>query len=99
MNPITLVPNDLPCTFDKCPPGLFVYDGELCFKSEDSTPNSEGLQEDAYWLSGQYWWGKAKTIKDRNAEIVQPWAILYVPYQVSCHPVAKGSTPGGSKEK
>jgi hypothetical protein len=44
-----------PCAFVYCPPGLFRWQGMLCFKSEYS---SKPGQQDAYCVdSGEYFWG------------------------------------------
>lgn len=58
-----------------CPPGLFMFEGTLCFRSEYSTTleNPRRYQPDAYVVeSGEYFWGGAKTSEERSALIVFP---------------------------
>lgn len=64
-----------------CPPGLFVFDGTLCFKSEYSTNENAiaGEGGDAYVVeSGEYFWGGAKSKADRGNLMVTP-AHFYAP--------------------
>lgn len=60
-----------PCTLADCPPGLFRWEGTLCFKSEY---HSKPGQPDAYVVvSGEYFWGGTSGNLDaRNALIVTP---------------------------
>lgn len=59
----------------ECPPGLFIFGGTLCFRSEYSTTleNPRRHQPDAYVVeSGEYFWGGAKTSEERSALSVFP---------------------------
>ena len=62
-----------PCTFADCPPGLFRWNGLLCFKSEYST---KAGQPDAYCVdSGEYFWGGTSgDLEKRRNLIVKPVA-------------------------
>ena len=62
------------CTLGECPPGLFRFDGTLCFKSEYS---SKPGQPDAYCVeSGEYFWGGTSgDIEARRALIVTPVSV------------------------
>lgn len=69
------------CTLDDCPTGLFWFEGNgygtLGFKSEYTTETSSMgvpfLQCDAYVVSsGEYFWGGAKTGKERAELMVTP---------------------------
>ncbi len=58
------------CTLAECPPGLFLFNGYLGFKSEYHT---KAGQPDAYCVeSGEYFWGGAKGIEARAALLVTP---------------------------
>jgi hypothetical protein len=63
------------CTLADCPPGLFTFNGTLCFKSEYTTTleNPHRYQCDAYVVeSGEYFHGGAKSTAERAALIVTP---------------------------
>lgn len=45
MNELHLIPVGWPVSIEDCPPGFFVYEGQVCFKSEygmDGIYNSAG---------------------------------------------------------
>ncbi len=55
--------------------GLFVYDGELCLKTEYI--NSEGLIDAYITASGKRFWGKAPyTAENQRAQMVTPAKII-----------------------
>ena len=63
------------CTLADCPPGLFMFNGMMGFKSEYTTTleNPRRYQCDAYVVeSGEYFHGGAKSTQDRAALIVIP---------------------------
>lgn len=63
------------CTLADCPPGLFLFNGTLGFKSEYITTleNPRRYQCDAYVVeSGEYFHGGAKDTQERAALIVTP---------------------------
>lgn len=63
------------CTLAECPPGLFMFNGTMGFKSEYTTTleNPRRYQCDAYVVeSGEYFHGGAKGTQDRAALIVTP---------------------------
>lgn len=47
---IVIVPAGWPVTLAACPPGAFVWDGQLCFKSE----YSQGGKVEAFNRAGEY---------------------------------------------
>ena len=63
-----------PCTLEKCPPGLFLYDGCLGFKTEyDMLIDPHEPTPQAFVLaSGEVFWGGAKNHEERRNLIVQP---------------------------
>lgn len=42
MRRLILVPSGWPTTLSECPPGLFMYEGELCFKTEYEAMEPDG---------------------------------------------------------
>ena len=63
------------CTLNECPPGLFMFNGHLGFKSEYTTTleNPRRYQVDAYVVeSGEYFWGGAKSTTERGQLMVEP---------------------------
>lgn len=57
-----------PCRFVDCPPGLFRWQGLLCFKSEYST---KAGQPDAYCVdSGEYFWGGTNGDLDARRQLI-----------------------------
>jgi hypothetical protein len=65
-----------PMTLGKCPPGLFMFDGTLCFKSEYKTESQSRpgfWQSDAYVVeSGEYFWGGVSDPRERERLEVTP---------------------------
>lgn len=60
-----IVPHGWPVKLAECPPGLFVFDGHLGFRSE--------YGDDAYVVqSGEYFWGGTDKRPERAELIVQP---------------------------
>lgn len=75
-------------TLARCPVGLFVWSGELCFKSEYST----GGRPDAYVVaSGEYFWGGTD-----SPEAVG--GLRVTPIEVRRTPSGAFSDGGGSSE-
>jgi hypothetical protein len=68
-------------TLADCPPGLFRFNGELCFKSEYRTSRENGTSVcDAYVVaSGEYFWGGTSVDSQREALKVQPVASPLFP--------------------
>ena len=69
--------DDDPVRLKDCPPGLFLWNGNLCFRSEYATmTETNPNQPDAYVVeSGEYFWGGASTSKERDELLVQPVAL------------------------
>lgn len=67
---LVIVPDGWPCRFDACPPGLFVIDGRVCFKSE--------YGQDAFNEAGEMFWGGTGAHQERAALIVQPCITEWV---------------------
>ena len=63
-----------PCTLADCPPGLFLFDGNLCFKTEyDILIDPMKCTPHAFVLaSGEMFWGGVKTHEERRNLMVQP---------------------------
>jgi hypothetical protein len=66
----------------ECPPGLFMFDGSLGFKSEYHTYSSaSGVNQcDAYVVeSGEYFWGGTSDAKVRQGLMVRPLGTISLP--------------------
>jgi len=61
MKRLVLMPNGWACTLEECPPGLFIFNKQVCFKSEY---HNNGNVE-AFNNSGEY-------LSINQKEIVQP---------------------------
>lgn len=62
------------CRLDQCPPGLLLFGGCLVFKSEYR--GSEGTPDAYVVASGEFFWGGAKTRKERDALMVTPVEVV-----------------------
>ena len=62
-------PRGWPCSFFSCPPGPFIWEGNVCLKTE------YGCNE-AYNETGEVFWGGVDTPEERAKLIVQP--CIYV---------------------
>lgn len=62
-------PNGWPCQLQSCPPGLFVFNGTLCFRAEFS------VREPFVVETGKVFWGGTSTDIDRACLIVQPCKV------------------------
>lgn len=68
MKKLELNPDGFECSFGECPPGLFLYDKNVFFKSEYTTNG----RPDAYCDSGEYFCAGKPNPEDISALIVQP---------------------------
>lgn len=72
--PVTVEQCGEPCRLDECPPGPFLFNGSLGFRSEYWSDDDH--KPDAYCMdSGEYFWGGADNATKRAALIVQPVAL------------------------
>lgn len=56
-------------TLNLCPPGLFLFNGALCFRTEYRDHNGA----EAYVVqSGEYFWGGTNRAEDRGELLVNP---------------------------
>ncbi len=66
-------------TLAECPPGFFLFGGDVHFKTEYATEIPKGslmFWPDAYCgSSGEFFWGGAKTHEDRARLMVRPLDI------------------------
>jgi len=74
---LILVQNGWPCTLQECPPGPFLFHGNLCHMTEYS--NNEG-KRDAYCETGEYFWGGTSEIVSRSKLKVQPLTAFWETY-------------------
>ena len=67
MKSLVVKPDGWPCSLVECPPGFFVFEGNLCLKTE------YGLEDlEVFNCGGEVFWGGAKTKEERRTLIVQP---------------------------
>lgn len=65
MRSISLIPHGFACDLNECPPGYFIFDGSICFKSQYG-PN------EIYCDTGEAFWGGVNTVEEKIKLIVQP---------------------------
>lgn len=68
MKILKLVPDGWPCTLGECPPGPFIYNGNLGFKTEYT--NNGDIE--VFCETGEYFWAGTNVAEERNKIIVQP---------------------------
>ena len=62
-----------------CPVGFFIYKGTLCFKTEYGETIDNVVRHDVYVCeSGEFFWGGAKTVDEREILPVKPVDIQVV---------------------
>lgn len=66
------IPNGWVCTLLECPPGHFMFEEHLCFKTEYRTDNGE---LEVFCESGEAFWGGTSNFNKRDKLIVQPVII------------------------
>lgn len=64
MKKLVMVPNNWSCSLEECPPGFFVYENSLCFKTEYHRSNG---QVNAFNEAGEYFY-----CEDDQKVIIQP---------------------------
>jgi hypothetical protein len=72
MKQVLIEPDGWPTTLAECPPGPFMFNDSLCFKSEYRT---DGKIE-AFCESGEFFWGGTSANEDRNRLMVQPVKVV-----------------------
>lgn len=77
MRRIELKPRAWAYTLEDCPPGFFLFEGQVCFKSEYRTSCSDQLVE-AFNSAGEFFWGNAKSSEDRKKIMVLPVVAEWV---------------------
>lgn len=71
MKRLELKPEGFPCKLRECPPGFFLKDDEVCFKSEYSKDQDKNRVE-AYCESGEFFWGGDEGKENVDEVMVQP---------------------------
>lgn len=54
MKRIEIKPDGWPIQIEECPPGFFMYEGQLCFKSEYKTEASNYQDMEVFNSAGEY---------------------------------------------
>ena len=67
---LVIIPDEWTCSLGSCPPGFFVFEEELCFKTEYG-------HCEVYCKSGETFWGGTNTSKNRDKLIVQPVIVRW----------------------
>ena len=88
MRRLMMVPVGWPCTLRQCPPGHFVCDGQLCFKTEYAK-NGDAGQSEAFNSAGEMLsGGEDVAVQPVEAQWVEDEADSFVPVQEASPPVA-----------
>jgi hypothetical protein len=73
MKHLCLEPEGWPCPLSECPPGLFVFNNIVGFKSEYGRVDEDRRYSDVFCAdSGEYFWGGESNKEAREALVVQP---------------------------
>jgi len=94
MKRLVVEPSGWPCKLRECPPGHFVYEESLCFKTEYGSMESLGPKgapgkdvkwqvgnhSDVYNEGGESFWGGVKTKEERDELEVQPVMVSWEEY-------------------
>ena len=64
MKRLIIVPDQWQCPLKECPPGFYMYEDNLCFKSE------YGFE--VFCDSGEYFWGGVNNKEETMEFMVQP---------------------------
>lgn len=75
MKRMIIAPNGWECRLSECPPGAFIFEGHLCFKSEYTVDDNN---VEAYNEGGEFFWGGTDTHSERHNLIVQPVKAVWV---------------------
>lgn len=69
MKKLIIKPDGWPCTLAECPPGFFVFEGWLGFKSEYGDDSDK---MEVFNSGGEAFWGGVSGHEARAALVVQP---------------------------
>lgn len=69
MKRLILEPQGWQCTLEECPAGFFVFENNVCFKTEYRT---EKMEIEAYNEAGEFFWGGTESYPIRANLMVQP---------------------------
>jgi hypothetical protein len=72
MKRLLIEPHGWPCTLAECPPGFFLYQDDLCMKTEYVRESIDGKGPEAYCDSGEAFWGGVSTNAECAKLVVQP---------------------------
>lgn len=73
MKRLEIEPQGWPCKLKECPPGHFMFQDSLCFKSEYMPDN----RLEVFCDTGECFWGGTNTDKDREELCVQPVVAVW----------------------
>ena len=69
---IELIPHGHKCKLKDCPPGFFLFENEVCLKTEYG-------ENDSYLDNGEVLWGGTNSEQTREKHIVQPLVVVITP--------------------
>lgn len=75
MKQLILVPDGWPCSLDECPPGLFVWNDHIGFKTSYKADDDA---MEVYSASGDAFWYGGRNYSERSKIIVQPVSAEWI---------------------
>lgn len=84
MRQLCLEPEGWPCTLSECPPGLFVFNDIVGFKSEYGARDESGrIYSEVFCAdTGEYFWGGTSDKYKRELLVVQPVVVRWAEKEV-----------------
>lgn len=76
MRRLIIKPEGWPCVLQECPPGFFMFEDSLCFKSE--------YGDDQFNEAGEIFWGRKEDKEERAKVVVQPCVYAWEEYECLC---------------
>lgn len=73
MKRFVIKPENWSCTLAECPAGFFMFNDQLCLKTEYVGCGPQGV----YGASGEVFWGGAKTGAIRQKVLVMPVKVVW----------------------
>lgn len=71
MKRVTIQPDGWPVKIEECPPGHFMYEDQLCFKSEYMTSESDYKDIEVFNSGGEYFMPREVLVQPVTYEITE----------------------------
>ena len=81
MRRLVILPQGWPCTLGECPPGFYLFQDDLCMKTEYVRESVGGNGVEAFNCGGEAFWGGASTNAECAKLIVQPVSVRWEEYE------------------